>query len=56
MTIYTNNDDTSDESGDGDLPRSAKRKRSRNIFTQQEIEIEVAEVFVDKNTLANITT
>ena len=56
MTMYTNDEDISDEDDDNDLPRFAKRKRSRKISTQQEIENEIVEVFVDNDTSAKIST
>ena len=54
--MYTNDEDISDEDDDNDLPRFAKRKRSRKISTQQEIENEIVEVFVDNDTSAKIST
>ena len=53
--MYINDDESSDEGGDENLPRSA-RKKSKKISTQQEIDNEVAEVFVDNDTSADITT
>ena len=56
MTMYTHDEDISDEDDDSNLPRYTKRKRTRKISTQQEIENEIVEVFVDNDTSSKITT
>ena len=55
-TIYTYDEEINNEDDVSQLSRYAKRNRKRKISTQQEIENEIVEVFVDNDTSSKITT
>ena len=55
-SLYIVNDESSnnDNASDNCVPRSAKRQK-RKVLTQQEIDDEIAEVFIDNDTSAAVT-